>query len=266
MKSVGELNLFPRLTRALYRERFGQEPPQWNKERRIQRWFDPDPPPDGTYTYFDAATGTFKAMTVPLEEARTPNLPGAYSYPKWSPAPTPAVTMNLLTRETWPINPHLLCEFEEAIALAAELGIGQSFVRENRFGGAYFGHVWNGETRRLWVIDVPRGGETVSLQAALLLGKRHTAGVGAPGRWDQSGAEPVWVPEVPGDSGENDPRPEVPIPCRGLRPDEKLRKVETPFGVHWYIVGAADLTDRELLEATHAGVTALAQAVGIHGA
>lgn len=266
MKPISELNLFPRLTRATYREQYGHEPPPWDKERRIQRWFNPNPPASGLYTYFDSATGSFKTMTVPPSEAKAPNLPGAYSYPKWAPAPTPAVLQNVVTRETWPVNPRLLAEFEEAVALAAELGLERSNVRENRFGGSFFGYVWNGETRRLWVIEYPRADVTVSLQVGLLIELRNANGVGAPGRWEQSGAEPVWIPGVPGDAGENDPRPEVPVPCRGLRPDEKLRKVETPFGTNWYIVAIGDMTDREIAEDTHAKVTALTRAMGLLGA
>lgn len=263
MKSVNDLQLFPRLTRAKYREQYGQEPPKWQTERRIQRWFDPNPPADGAYIYFNPATGYFEPMAVPPAEAKTPNLPGAYSYPKWSPAPTAAVLQNMLTRETFPVNPRMLSEFEEAAGLAAELGLGQSHVRENRFGGPFFGYVWNGETRRLWVIDFPRGSETIALQVGLQLEKRHANGVGAPGHWDKSGAEPVWIPEAGGDVGEYDPRPEIPIPCRPLGPGEKLRRIETPFGVNWYVVGIGDMTDRELLEATHAAVVEMVRLIGV---
>lgn len=258
---VDQLQLFPRLTRASYLDLYGEQAPAWNRERRIKRWFDTSVleglARDGAqkkvvYEVFDPATGTIAPLEMTAEEASLPNLPGAMSYPKHQVAPTQAVVRNTVTGEEWPLNPALLCEHFEAVALARELGLPAAAVGETVFGGPYFGYRWNGEARRLWVIDW-RG---VSLQAALLIAQRNAHGVGAPGRWDVQGTEPVWKADAPGDTGEHDPRPEIPVPVRRLLPGEKFRQA---FGGVWMVV-RSDLTppsQDELLGRIDSGVARL---------
>ena len=246
MSPITELYLFPRLTRAEYLKAHGTQAPPWDKTRRIQRWFDPSANPDADalavrqYGVFDPAVGRFRTMQVLEREAATPNLPGSFDYPKHRVFPTRAVLRSTFDGSEHPLNPAYLCEEAEALALAAELGLPLSAVRPTQFGGPWQ-FVWNGESRRLWVIEWKGG----THQASSLLSGKYRAGVGAPGRWDLSGAEPVWVSEVPTDTGEMDPRPEVEMPMRPLRADEKLRQV---LGGGWVVVGADALTDRELLE------------------
>lgn len=234
---VAELQLFPRLTRASYLERFGEQAPAWNRSRRIQRWFDTSvldeaggDPRDRIVSYevFDPATGRFEQMQMTAAEACVPNLPGTVSYAKYQVAPTRAVLKNVVDGSESPLNAAYLCELEEARQVAKELGAREWDVRQSEFGGPWR-FVWNGETRRLWTVDW----KGQRLQASMLLAQRHGHGVGAPGHWDLTGAEPVWIPEVPGDTGERDPRPEVPIPMRRLLPNERL---EQGLGGVWVVV------------------------------
>lgn len=264
---VDQLQLFPRLTRASYQEMYGEQAPAWERERRIKRWFDTSvlDHENGApqtrivaYDVFDPALGAITRLEMTAEEASKPNLPGAVVYPKHSVAPTPAVIRSLVTGEEWPLNPALLCEHFEAAALAGELGLPASAVGETTFGGPHYRYRWNGETRRLWVVHW----RNEKLQAAALLARRNEFGVGAPGRWELSGAEPVWLPEAPGDTGEHDPRPEMPIPVRRLLPGEKFRQA---FGGVWMVV-RTDLTpptQDELLGRIDRGVSRLLDHFGL---
>ena len=264
---VDQLQLFPRLTRASYLEMYGEQAPAWDKQRRIQRWFDTtalegvqgDPRTHlVAYDVFDPASGTIVEMKISAAEAATPNLPGALSYPKHAIRPTAAAIRHILTGEEWPLNPAHLCERAEAEQLARELGLDAEALSETQFGGPYYVYRWNGETRRLWVVQW-RG---AALQAATLLARRNEFGVGAPGRWELSGAEPAWMPEAPGDTGERDPRPEMPVPVRRLLPDEKFRQA---FGGVWMVV-RTDLTpptQEELLSRVDRGVSRLLAHFGL---
>lgn len=234
---VTELQLFARLTRASYYERYGRQAPAWDKNRRIKRWFDTsvlegldgDPAETMvTYEVFDAAAGRMRKLQIPALEASTPNLPGQFSYPKFKVAPTMAVMRSVVDGSEAPLNPSYLCERSEAVQIARELGVEEIAVRETEFGGPWR-VAWNGESRRLWTVSW-RGER---LQAAALLAQRHAAGIGAPGHWELSGAEPVWIPEVQGETGEMDPRPEMPIPVRRLQKNEKLQQ---GFGGIWSVV------------------------------
>ena len=250
---VTELQLFPRLTRAEYLERFGEQAPAWDRSRRIQRWFDTSVLEEGggdprdrivSYEVFDPQTGLFKRLQMTAAEASVPNLPGALVYPKYQVAPTRAVLRSTLDGSESPLNPAYLCEEAEALAVARELSVNPEGVRQSEFGGPWR-FVWNGETRRLWTVEWK--GER--LQASMLVAQRNGAGVGAPGRWEMGGAEPVWVPEVITETGEQDPRPEAPIPVRGLLPGEE---VVQQFGGLWIVqrvaTTASESRERRILD------------------
>jgi hypothetical protein len=234
---VTALQLFPRLTRSEYFERFGEQAPAWDRSRRIQRWFDTSVLEEGggdprdrivSYEVFDGRTGRFERLQMTAAEASMPNLPGSLVYPKYRVAPTRAVLRSTLDGSESPLNPAYLCEEAEALAVARELGVGPEGVRQSEFGGPWR-FSWNGESRRLWTVEWK--GER--LQASMLVAQRNGAGVGAPGRWETGGAEPVWAPEVITETGEQDPRPEAPIPVRRLLPGER---VEQTFGGIWVVV------------------------------
>lgn len=263
---VEKLNLFPRLTRATYLDLYGVEPPAWDTTRKIKRWFDTSVLEgfsgdiDNEVVAYDvfepsSATGT-RRLVLTLREASTPNLPGAVSYPKYVIAPTPAVVITPITGERTPVNPSYLSLREEAEALARELGVESAAVRESALTG--FTTAWNGEQRRPWVVEF-RG---TPHQVSLLLQRKYAHGVGAPGRWDLSGEQPVWAPEQQ-DTGERDLRPEVPIPMRRLLEFEQLDK-PSPFS--GWMVQRKDLTPPspdELLQRIDRRVIAIAQFLGV---
>lgn len=244
---VAALYLFPRLTRAIFRETTGQQAPPWDKTRRIKRWYDTSVL-DGfsgdakhevvSYQIFDSSAGKIRRLALTVEEASTPNLPGQYDYPKFIVAPTPAVLVNPVDGSITPLNPVHLCEYSDAVALARALGASPHNLRENRIG---FFHVrWNGETRRAWVLDL----DGTSHQVGLLLAMRHAHGVNAPGRWEVGRGQPVWVPDVQGDTGEFDPRPEIPFPVRDLHPGEVI---EQAFGGVWVVKRSTPVLDTHQL-------------------
>jgi hypothetical protein len=248
---VTELQLFARLTRASYYEKYGRQAPAWDKNRRIKRWFDTsvleglDTDPAEvmvSYEVFDAGAGRVRKMQISALEASTPNLPGQFAYPKFTVAPTMAVMRSSYDGSEAPLNPSYLCERSEAVQMARELGVEESAVRETEFGGPWR-VVWNGESRRLWT--VAWRGER--LQASALLAQKHAAGIGAPGHWETNGAEPVWIAEVAGETGEMDPRPEMLIPVRRLGKNEKLQQ---GFGGIWTVVreDLRPLTVEEMLQ------------------
>lgn len=231
----GALHLFARFTRASFHQSTGQQAPPWDRSRRIKRWYDTsvldgftgDPKHDVvSYRVFDPANGKIRRLALTVEEASTPNLPGQYDYPKFSVQPTPAVLVNPADNSITPVNPAHLCDYDDAADVARAIGAAAANLRENRIG---FFHVrWNGETRRAWVLDLPG----TSHQVASLLALRHAHGVNAPGRWDTSQQQPVWIPEIQTDTGELDPRPEIPFPVRDLNPGEVI---ERGFGGVWVV-------------------------------
>ena len=219
---IERLWLFARHNRQTWEEQYGQQAPPWDKERRIKRWADTSvlagiADPANTYVsydVFDAADKKFKRLTLTVQEAATPNLPGEYVLPKWTPAATPAVVTGPGGEQ--PLNPEIICLKEEAEALAEELGVG-TVVESNSFTMGPFRIEWRGEKRRLWNIKI--GANLHS--AARLLRWKHGLGIGAPGHWVISNDQPVWTPHR-AETQEWDPRPEVPVPCRPLTEREAL--------------------------------------------
>lgn len=221
---VERLLLFDRHNRLTWEQTFGEQAPPWDKERRIKRWADRsvlegvDDPENHlvAYDHFDLVTRTFKEFTLSFEEAATPNLPGAYVYPKYVVEPTPAVVVETgKLYNAQGLNPKIICLYSEAMEVAADLG-GQ-IIEASSFLGGPFSIDWRGETRRRWLINVHGSYHN----AAALVQAKNAYGVGAPGEWLDSAAGPRWASEAQ-DTGDQDPRPEVPIPCRGLFPEEAV--------------------------------------------
>lgn len=231
---IDRLLLFDRHNRASWEKTFGEQAPPWDKERRIKRWADTtalegvaDPANHLVeYNYFDFASRSFKKFVITAREAAAPNLPGQYVYPKFAVQPTPAMVVSSQGGDPQPVNPAILCFKEEARALAAELG-AEEVVEALTFTTGPFRIEWSTETRRQWLIRI--GSEYHN--AAALLAVRNANGIGAPGEWVKTPSGPRWVSFVQ-DTGEQDPRPEIPIPCRLLDPREALHI--TPFGVTVY--------------------------------
>jgi len=220
---IDRLYLFERFDRASWERTFGEQAPPYDPSRPPKRWADKSAL-DGVadpntklveYDYFDFGSRTFKKLRLTAREAATPNLPGRYIYPAYEPEPTPAVVRHPNGGAS-PINPVMLSTREEAEALRQELG-GDSVV-ENTVSPGPFQIDWLGEKRRMWAVRI--GDQYYN--AGLLLRRKYRYGVGAPGEWSfAANGQPVWRPK-PQETGENDPRPEVPVPSRKLEPNEAL--------------------------------------------
>jgi hypothetical protein len=231
---IERLWLFDRHTRATWEQTFGEQAPPWDKVRRIKRWADTtalegvDDPANELieYNYFDLTSRSFKKLVLTRQEAALPNLPGTYVYPKYVVEPTPAVVTGPPPLAPQPLRADLLSRKEEAQALAAELGVDE-VVESQGFTSGPFRIEWKGESRRQWLVRI--GPEYYN--AGLLLKSKYANGIGAPGKWEQTPRGPVWV-SFAQDTGEQDVRPEIPIPCRPLDPREALHV--TPFGVLVY--------------------------------
>jgi hypothetical protein len=231
---IERLWLFDRHTRATWEQTFGEQAPPWDKGRRIKRWSDTTAlegvaDPDNQlveYNYFDLTSRSFKKLVLTAREAALPNLPGRYVYPKYVVEPTPAVVAGPPPLAPQPLRSDLLSRKEEADALATELGADE-VVESEGFASGPFQIRWNGELRRQWLVRI--GSEYYN--AGLLLKSKHANGIGAPGKWEKTPGGPTWI-SFAQDTGEQDVRPEIPIPCRLLDPREALHV--TPFGVLVY--------------------------------
>jgi len=238
-----ELSLFPRLTRAAYFQLYGEQAPAWDKTRRIQRWFDssagtlPPKEPYYVYHYVRGANGlpVLSHTVITNAEAAVPNLPGVFRWPKHVTAPSgawqPVLDENgIATGEKRYLLPDALSHHGDALALRTELqrveGIGEiPEPYESVLGGPFAVRFDDTERRRFWNFIIR--GESMSV--GLLLRARYVHGVGAPGRWDLISDHYLrWIPDVPTDAGEQDLRPEIPIPQRALYLNERFI-IGTPF-------------------------------------
>lgn len=219
MKAISDLYQFPVYqNREVYQRVKGQQAPPWDPSRPIQR-FDCTP---GEYLVFDGA-GKFSKVTI----ATGLNLPGVYVYPRRVVAPTTATILSPWFPDPVPVNPDLLCSESEVREICATTGWTYAEAPV-WIGGAFH---WGAETRRVYNITLPDGS---THDASVLVRQRTAAGIGSPGRWVVEGGVPRWISTVP-DTGERDPRPEVPIPCRPLESGEVLVSIPTPFGAQWMV-------------------------------
>jgi len=214
---VQDLALFKSYSRESYRAAFGLEAPAYDPARRGKNWFDSTvdiSDPDNVAVYRivgqdKSGHGLLRQIVMPAHEAAAVNLSGAIQYPPYIVTPTRA------TRGGSSLNAIYFSLESDARALMKELG-GDTLQQEDlaSFPTAYPSE----ELRRSWVFQV-RG--TPVNAGALLLG-RNAQGVGAPGHWDVSAAEPVWVPDRPGPTGTDDMRPPREMPVRDLLPNEEF--------------------------------------------
>lgn len=246
---IEQLQLFPRLTRAIYREQYNVEPPPYDPAKRIKRWFDSTHVENGLgglaavqvrYTVHDPGSpGGLVEISMTADEAATVNLPGAVVYPKYSPAPTTAWINGPSESVPFPVD--YLSHEDAARALLLEVGGVEASLKQTLPAGPYF-VVWGTEERRPWTFEA--GGERY--YAAALLRAKYAKGVGAPGRWDfQTAGGLAWVPEV-ADNGEHDLRPEIGMPLRPLAWNEEL---EQGLGGVWRVRRKDKLASQEAKEA-----------------
>ena len=221
---IDRLFLFDRHNRRTWEQQFKEQAPPWDKARQIKRWADTSVL-DGVsdlenttveYAYFDSVTRSFQKIKMSAREASLPNLPGTFVYPKYVVEPTPAVVVHIAGGEPQALNAATLCLREQAEQIVAELGVG-SVIEADSFVSGPFYIDWRGETRRRWLIKF--GMEFHN--AAALIQDRCREGVGSPGEWVITPAGPRWV-SYSQDTGDQDPRPEIPIPCRLLFDKEAL--------------------------------------------
>jgi hypothetical protein len=227
------LELFTRYNRATFRDALKEEPPAWDRRRPIKRWADTsvaDAPPEAPYIvqYWQTRAGMIpQRMTTVItnHEAATLNLPGSTVYPKYTLAPSGAVSFMLDgsgsagIRQTLP--PEVLATKADAAALADELrdaGMTVNGIADNEAGGPFGISYEAWESRRLLNVSVENSLHNVGK----LLAAKNAFGVGAPGSWSATPSGPKWTSEIPQDSGEFDARPEVPIPARELLAGEQF--------------------------------------------
>jgi len=215
--TIQDLALFKSYSRESYRAAFGGDAPAYDPSRRGKSWFDSTvnvANPDDVAVYRIAARdqngkGILQQLVMPAQEAATVNLPGAIQYPPY------IVTATGATRGGSSLNAIYLSLESDAQALMKELGGGNLQQEElPSFPTVYP----NEEPRRQWYFLLQ--GQPVNVGALLLL--RNAQGVGAPGHWDVSAPQPVWVPDPPASTGAGDTRPPREMPIRDLLPNESL--------------------------------------------
>lgn len=212
---VQELQLFPVFTRQSFAEKFGQEPPVFDPNRKAKTWFDSsmeglDPEEMVTYRVVGDRGGqpVLRQIAMTRQEAATVNLPGDYRYPAYEISPTRA------TRGGVVINPEYLSEEATARSILAAAGRG---VLVDEGDTPQFAVVYPaGETRRMWAIVI----DGQSQNAGVLWKERCARGVGSPGRWELDGAWLRWEPALPAAA---EVRGVWEVPVRDLLPNEALQ-------------------------------------------
>jgi hypothetical protein len=217
---IQELALFGNYTRDSYLAAFGIQPPAWDPSRVKKTWF------DSTVDTSDAAnvavykfaareasgSYTIKQMVIPAHEAATVNLPGAITYPAFVVAPSG------VTRAGVGLNPNYLSLESDARALMTLFGATQ--LIDEGAGSAVFPTMYpTNEPRRMWDIVF----KNQPLNVGLLMLMQNANGVGAPGNWDSSTSDPVWVATPAAPTGMNDTRPARDMPVRDLLANEKFQ-------------------------------------------
>jgi hypothetical protein len=215
--NILDLALFKAYSRDSYLAAFGVEAAAYDPTRVRKSWFDStvdvsDPSNVAVYRVVaqdQNGNGILRQMVMPAQEAATINLPGAIRYPPYVVAPT------LATRGGSTLNAIYLSLESDAQELMTQLG-GTGLQQEEL--PSYPASYPSDEPRRQWYFLAQ--GQPVNVGA--LLFTRNAQGVGAPGHWDVSSPQPVWVPDLPAPTGEDDTRPPRSMPVRDLLPNEQL--------------------------------------------
>lgn len=250
---VMDLFLMPRLTRATYQEKFGEQAPAFDPARRIQRWFftdvlegSEDPANELVqFSVWDEQLKKVRPYTCSKLQASTPNLPGKIVYPKWvNPEMTTATLVGPRPEGgegSNPLNGALLVDSTLAKSVMDEINaaLRMDFQLEYPPDPWPWHIVWGSETRRN--VNFRSASDPNNVVGAIWFVKnRFAAGVGAPGNWVKTDlGSASFVPDVFPD-GETDVRPEIPMPMRQLFPNERIDC--TPFGC---IMVRTDLTQND---------------------
>ncbi len=246
---VEKLFTSPRLTRATYQQIYGEQAPAYDPKKQIKRWFFTDvlegsADPANELCEIQVWDGTKKAIrkiAMTKEDAATPNLPGVIVWPKYAnPTPTPAIVVGP-EGDRITLNGASLVDLTLAKTVVAEINaqLGTRFTLVAAGDPWPWKIVWGVESRRR--MNISNGSQ--DFDAAAILVDRFERGVGSPGQWSLgSDGGPVFVPGLPID-GEQDVRPEVPMPCRSLLSNEHFETVT--FGGMGGLVVRTDLTQNE---------------------
>ncbi len=226
MRTLQSAYLFEQFNRETYLAKTGKQAPTFNPALPPKSWFDPAKPSGGTYAVWDGKQLT--SISISADQAGV-NLPGLMTYPKYSPAPTPA-RMSSGSQ----IDPGRLCSEADARKLMQELG-GSGLWDQAATAFAFFTVDYGSETRRMWAFSLPTG---QAVDAAALLAQQYAHGVGAPGHWDTSEGLPRWVTEVP-DQAPEPTMPPVPVPIH-LEPGERVIITGGAITAPWIVKDGED--------------------------
>lgn len=206
---VIDLELFKRYTRDTYRAAFGEDPPDYDSKRLTKTWFDTSVQGDdaGLVVYHVLRGNQRAALTMTARDARTVNLPGLHSYPKYAIAPTSAFLRGGAGGAAQSFDPAVLSTREQAEELAAEWGLNATTVIDISQQGPFAVEYPANEPRRMWGVVF----RNLPQPAGNFIAERNHNGVGAPGHWDLSGGEPNWISELPITLPPENPLMEVPV-------------------------------------------------------
>ena len=257
------LNLFDRAPdRAAYEATYGAQPPAFRPDRALKDWKDDsqagkDPLSSVSYVSYQLVNGAVQSVSfvMSVDEALNCNLTGKVHYSPYVAAPTQA------TIGGFPVSPYELSTHDQALQLAADLGLPVSSVVEDTAKAPFEYSYPADEPRRVWSLAWRPG---ISLTVGQLLKMRNgaaTPGAGAPGSWHipapTERGEPVWVPAVI-DSGETGPvHPHVPMPQRALLLNEEFvtESIGVMFGGVGFAVHRTDMAQPVMGTATGGGLT-----------
>lgn len=224
----------PANPRADYLAKEGTAAPAFDAKRRPQLWRDKTLLGFGPHDAVEYKRlprhdepPVLQKFVLVASEAGSVNLPGISTYPDWSPAPTVA-KLALPDQVSQTINlPEYLSTLEQASTMEKEI-VGNGLRVSPTLAVEY-----NSETRRVY--EVSLGGAWLNVGLLLydkyqggLTGTADTAGfnvahgVGAPGSWDFSNAQPKWKPALIDLGAISNNLPELDPPCRELNPGEFL--------------------------------------------
>ena len=217
------LLLFRDYDRAGFQKAFGQDAPSYDPSRRPKSWFDTsatgrDSDPV-TYHYIDTdkpGQATVNTLTLSVLEARSVNLEGTRSYPKYVVAPTAASVLGP-GGDSQPLNAASLATMEEARLMAHLLQLPDAAIEQQSLGGPFSLVYPANEPRRQYTIQWKDG---TALTVALLINQMYANGIGAPGHWDLSVQSPRWISEL--EPAAPATLPSMPRPIRPLLQNEAI--------------------------------------------
>ncbi len=234
--------------RDAYQKAYGEQAPPFDPAQPVKRWRVTD---GGTQFRYYVPSGDASqplrqlVLDMTAAQAATVNLPGAFEYPVRVVPASGAYIIDALGQKQY-INAAGLATETEAKEYSRQLeraGWNPGPILTSEQSGPVQIQFEPNEERRYWHIKTEAG----TFSVGLLAKDRSTRGVGSPGRWSKPGetASPIWFSEV-NVATTFSVFPEVPLPMRTLRADERVEA--SPFGVRIYpnAGGSGDGSTREI--------------------